>query len=41
MYKAQNDPKLAITDLVSYLDTFYADVEGWLELAELYASLKE
>ncbi|KDQ09519.1 hypothetical protein BOTBODRAFT_36926 [Botryobasidium botryosum FD-172 SS1] len=29
----------AVKELNTYLDTFYADAEGWLELADIYASL--
>ncbi|KZP30769.1 TPR-like protein [Athelia psychrophila] len=28
----------AVTELCTYLDTFYSDAEAWLELADLYAS---
>ncbi|THH18880.1 hypothetical protein EW146_g2175 [Bondarzewia mesenterica] len=28
----------AVEELSQFLDTFYADVEGWLELADIYAS---
>ena len=28
----------AVRELSQYLDTFYTDVEGWLELADIYAS---
>lgn len=28
----------ATEELVKYLDVYYADVEGWLELADIYAS---
>ncbi|KIK93007.1 hypothetical protein PAXRUDRAFT_829416 [Paxillus rubicundulus Ve08.2h10] len=28
----------AVTELSQYLDTFYTDVEGWLELADMYAT---
>jgi len=28
----------AVTELGTYLDTFYSDAEAWLELADLYAS---
>ncbi|KAJ4490357.1 hypothetical protein J3R30DRAFT_3653693 [Lentinula aciculospora] len=28
----------AVLELSEYLDTFYSDVEGWVELAELYSS---
>lgn len=38
MYKQLGDTKAAVEDLCAYLDTFYTDVEGWLELAELYSS---
>lgn len=28
----------AVNELSQYLDTFYTDVEGWLELADIYAT---
>jgi hypothetical protein len=28
-----------VTELTTFLDTFYSDLEGWLELADIYASL--
>jgi hypothetical protein len=31
----------AVDDLSQFLDTFYNDVEGWLELAELYSSVNQ
>ncbi|KIJ64762.1 hypothetical protein HYDPIDRAFT_111357 [Hydnomerulius pinastri MD-312] len=31
----------AVTELSQYLDTFYTDVEGWLELADIYASCNQ
>ncbi|KAJ3840945.1 hypothetical protein F5878DRAFT_532671 [Lentinula raphanica] len=31
----------AVTELSEYLDTFYSDVEGWVELAELYSSCNQ
>ncbi|KAJ3746431.1 hypothetical protein DFH05DRAFT_1523023 [Lentinula detonsa] len=31
----------AVTELSDYLDTFYTDVEGWVELAELYSSCNQ
>lgn len=31
----------AIEELSAYLDTFYTDAEGWLELADLYASCNQ
>jgi len=36
-YKQLGDTQKAIEDLCAYLDTFYTDVEGWLEVADLYA----
>ncbi|KAL0946209.1 hypothetical protein HGRIS_012468 [Hohenbuehelia grisea] len=31
----------AVTELSQFLDTFYADVEGWLELADIYTSCSQ
>ncbi|KIM54070.1 hypothetical protein SCLCIDRAFT_137544 [Scleroderma citrinum Foug A] len=31
----------AVSELSQYLDTFYTDVEGWLELADIYASCNQ
>ncbi|KAG6336660.1 hypothetical protein ID866_2441 [Astraeus odoratus] len=31
----------AVVELSQYLDTFYTDVEGWLELADIYASCNQ
>ena len=31
----------AVHELSQYLDTFYTDVEGWLELADIYATSKQ
>ncbi|KIK55581.1 hypothetical protein GYMLUDRAFT_47797 [Collybiopsis luxurians FD-317 M1] len=31
----------AVTELTEYLDTFYSDLEGWVELAELYSSCNQ
>ncbi|KJA25320.1 hypothetical protein HYPSUDRAFT_76058 [Hypholoma sublateritium FD-334 SS-4] len=31
----------AVEDLNEYLDTFYTDVEGWLELADIHASCNQ
>lgn len=28
----------AVDELIKYLDTFYIDPEGWLELADMYSS---
>jgi tetratricopeptide (TPR) repeat protein len=41
VFKQLGDTKSAVEDLCAYLDTFYTDVEGWLELADLYASQYE
>ncbi|KAG8985955.1 hypothetical protein FRB90_004347, partial [Tulasnella sp. 427] len=38
VFRQLGDTKRAVEDLCQYLDTFYTDVEGWLELADLYAS---
>ncbi|KAG8814569.1 hypothetical protein FRC17_001072 [Serendipita sp. 399] len=37
--RQQNKIEKCISELVTFLDTFYSDLEGWLELADLYASL--
>lgn len=29
----------AVAELTKYLDIFYTDVEGWIELADIYAEL--
>ena len=31
----------AINELKEFLDTFYTDVEGWLELADIYCSCNQ
>lgn len=31
----------AVQELSQYLDTFYTDVEGWLELADIYATCSQ
>lgn len=31
----------AVEELCEYLDTFYNDIEGWLELADMYASCNQ
>ncbi|EIM87497.1 TPR-like protein [Stereum hirsutum FP-91666 SS1] len=31
----------AVTELTQFLDTFYNDVEGWLELADIYTSCNQ
>ncbi|KAG1793072.1 TPR-like protein [Suillus plorans] len=31
----------ALNELVQFVDTFYTDVEGWLELADIYASCNQ
>ncbi|KAG1795016.1 uncharacterized protein HD556DRAFT_1236102 [Suillus plorans] len=31
----------AVNELVQFLDTFYTDVEGWLELADIYVSCNQ
>jgi hypothetical protein len=31
----------AVEELASFVETFYTDVEAWLELADLYASLHQ
>ncbi len=41
VFRQLGDTKHAVEDLCQYLDTFYTDVEGWLELADLYASRYE
>jgi len=37
----QNKLDKAVEELSSYLDTFYSDLDGWLELADLYASIHQ
>ncbi|KAG8858192.1 hypothetical protein FRB91_010107 [Serendipita sp. 411] len=37
--RQQNKTERCVKELVTFLDTFYSDLEGWLELADLYASL--
>ena len=32
------DVTKAVEELTTYLDTYYTDVEGWLELADIYAT---
>ncbi len=31
----------AVEELSTLLDTFYTDVEGWLELADIYSSCNQ
>lgn len=31
----------AVEELIEYLDTFYTDPEGWLELADIYVSNRQ
>jgi ER membrane protein complex subunit 2 len=31
----------AVDELSQFLDTFYTDVEGWLELADIYSSCNQ
>lgn len=33
-----NQTNHAVEELSKYVDTFYTDVEGWLELADIYTS---
>jgi len=37
----QNKFDRAVEELSAYLDTFYSDLEGWVELADLYASIHQ
>lgn len=41
VYRQLGETQLAAEDLCEYLDTCYTDVEGWLELADIYSSAKE
>ncbi|KAG8998748.1 hypothetical protein FRB94_006681 [Tulasnella sp. JGI-2019a] len=41
VYRQLGETQLAVEDLCEYLDTFYTDVEGWLELADIYSSVKD
>lgn len=36
-----NKVEKAVEDLNEYLDTFYTDVEGWLELADIHSSANQ
>ena len=38
IYRRTGKIDKAAHELSQYLDTFYTDVEGWLELADIYAS---
>ena len=31
----------AVEELTSFLDTFYTDLEGWLELADIYSQCNQ
>lgn len=31
----------AVTELSAHLDTFYTEVDGWLELADIYSSCQQ
>ncbi|KIM28171.1 hypothetical protein M408DRAFT_70298 [Serendipita vermifera MAFF 305830] len=37
--RQQNKMDRCISELTEFLDTFYSDLEGWLELADIYASV--
>ena len=39
MLRQQNKIERCITELTTFLDTFYSDLEAWLELADVCASL--
>lgn len=38
MLRKLNKIDLAVEQLSKFADTFYTDVEAWLELADIYAS---
>ena len=38
IYRRTGKIDKAVHELSQYLDTFYTDIEGWLELADIYAS---
>jgi len=38
VYKQMGDRRRAVEDLCAYLDAFYTDTEGWLELTDLYSA---
>jgi len=40
LHRTKNTAR-AVTSLATYLDTFYQDVEAWLELADIYASCNQ
>ena len=31
----------AVSELTKFLDTYYTDVEGWLELADIYSTVNQ
>jgi hypothetical protein len=37
MARARGDVRTAVDELLVLTDTWYADVEAWLELADIYA----
>lgn len=41
MYRRMGKIEQAVTELSSLLDTFYTDVDGWLELADIYNSCQQ
>jgi hypothetical protein len=38
IYRRTGKIDKAVHELSQYLDTFYTDVDGWLELADIYAT---
>lgn len=41
MLRRMNKIEKAVTELCEMLDTFYTEVEGWLELADIYSSCQQ
>ena len=41
MFRKAGKIGMAVEELSAMLDTFYTEVEGWLELADIYASCQQ
>jgi len=41
VYRRMGKVEKAVDELSQFLDTFYTDVEGWLELADIYSSCNQ
>jgi hypothetical protein len=41
VYRRMGKVEKAVDELSQFLDTFYTDVEGWLELTDIYSSCNQ